>query len=932
MKDIFLDNLDMVDLDMEDEDVLKELNQCKQLFGLTAKLNSEATSTSKAIHELVNVTGEILNVDQVTVYLCTEWNGKVDDNLTFVRSEFKKDSKKTLRVLQPVMSGSMDEDDQGVVLGSGNWVTADPLVSAIGNVAHTKKSLLLNDIASIPEHQVSKTDHIRRFRNVVMIPINFCAENCVGVLEVANKVGGFTPMDKMLLESIASTTGCVIHQILLVDQALTAQRKASALLDLANASRYTREDSHIHMPNLINRLVMSVYKIMRADRVSLYLCDTVKRELWCCISKDYLGSRIPFGVGIIGTVANSGEMLNIHDCYSDRRFSFEGDRVTGYRTRSMLAVPVFSSAGNLVAVLVNINKHAISGSEEPIMGPIPENSELQRVETSEHKNGKPKPSVVTDERLFSGITHFTRDDELVLESISTEIGNVLERNALDAHYENVVNEVLGLKQRTVDKVLTASLLAETTHDPCYQENVAERIRRSSASFNVPGTTAKKALFKQVSRLAYFFRAIGMFMRMLKQLRGFRFSVKTIGNCECPHPTYSTSPRGSCAASTPRRRRISSLKSRDGQWEGRIDHVGTTTCAGAQYILDVVERDTQAPIDIDAQLKIDMRGWCLNVFSLDIVVGVNLVREALEYRGLVEAFHICKRTLTSFTYAVKDSYLNKKKCSYHNWDHALGVFQMCYALLCQSNFSDSLTKTDELALLVAALGHDAGHQARTNDFEIKTGSPLAVRYNDRSVLEQYHAATLFSILNRSGNNILQFTSKKFETEFRKVAIDAILATDMSSHFEMVKKVGNRVNSSEKNLNCPPAKDNMQDRIEMVNFVLHCIDIGGQTYPRDQSDVWSSRLIEEFIAQVNDEVALGLEPTTYMVGLEEPLRQAYLQKSFTENIVLPAWKVMAKMFDPARILLNNLEANICEYNRKIQDIEKKDDQQQQQQQSE
>ena len=47
--------------------------------------------------------------------------------------------------------------------------------------------------------------------------------------------------------------------------------------------------------------------------------------------------------------------------------------------------------------------------------------------------------------------------------------------------------------------------------------------------------------------------------------------------------------------------------------------------------------------------------------------------------------------------------------------------------------------DQLALLLAALGHDAGHRGRTNAFEVATLSDLALRYNDASVLENHHAA-------------------------------------------------------------------------------------------------------------------------------------------------------------------------------------------------
>lgn len=49
------------------------------------------------------------------------------------------------------------------------------------------------------------------------------------------------------------------------------------------------------------------------------------------------------------------------------------------------------------------------------------------------------------------------------------------------------------------------------------------------------------------------------------------------------------------------------------------------------------------------------------------------------------------------------------------------------------------------MLISALTHDVDHPGNNNDFEIKTGSELALRYNNKSVLENYHCYVLFSKL-------------------------------------------------------------------------------------------------------------------------------------------------------------------------------------------
>ena len=50
--------------------------------------------------------------------------------------------------------------------------------------------------------------------------------------------------------------------------------------------------------------------------------------------------RVGWGQGIVGHVAQSGVTLNIPDVYRDERFNQDVDNMTGYRTRSMLCMPI----------------------------------------------------------------------------------------------------------------------------------------------------------------------------------------------------------------------------------------------------------------------------------------------------------------------------------------------------------------------------------------------------------------------------------------------------------------------------------------------------------------------------------------------------------------------------------------------------------------
>ncbi len=63
-------------------------------------------------------------------------------------------------------------------------------------------------------------------------------------------------------------------------------------------------------------------------------------------------------------------------------------------------------------------------------------------------------------------------------------------------------------------------------------------------------------------------------------------------------------------------------------------------------------------------------------------------------------------------------------------------------------------------------HDYGHPGLTNDFLIATSDPLAVRYNDRSPLENHHSAASFGLLRRPELDILAGLSSSERGSFRK----------------------------------------------------------------------------------------------------------------------------------------------------------------------
>jgi hypothetical protein len=97
--------------------------------------------------------------------------------------------------------------------------------------------------------------------------------------------------------------------------------------------------------------------LLNAERSSLFLVDGDFLLLRVSEDADSIGKiRIPLGSGIAGAVAQSGDPIRIDEAYADPRFNQDVDRQTGFRTRSILSLPVKDQSGKVFAVAQLLNR------------------------------------------------------------------------------------------------------------------------------------------------------------------------------------------------------------------------------------------------------------------------------------------------------------------------------------------------------------------------------------------------------------------------------------------------------------------------------------------------------------------------------------------------------------------------------------------------
>ncbi len=98
--------------------------------------------------------------------------------------------------------------------------------------------------------------------------------------------------------------------------------------------------------------------LMNAERASLMLVDDEQQALIMRISQDEEIElvSIPIGSGIAGAAARTGETIRIDDAYADPRFNPDIDKKTGFRTRSILCLPIRDQTGEIFAVTQLLNR------------------------------------------------------------------------------------------------------------------------------------------------------------------------------------------------------------------------------------------------------------------------------------------------------------------------------------------------------------------------------------------------------------------------------------------------------------------------------------------------------------------------------------------------------------------------------------------------
>jgi adenylate cyclase len=231
-----------------------------------------------------------------------------------------------------------------------------------GAAFRSGESLIVDDVYADPRFN-REVDIATGYttRNLLCVPVRTRRGETIGVTEVLNRhEGRFTATDAIFLRAFTTHVATALENAHFAEQLKAAAREETQLMDVTRAI-----SSELDIDQLLRKIIGIATELLDAERSTLFLHDPARDELWSRVAEgmETREIRIPAHVGIAGECFTRREAVVIDDAYSDPRFNPAIDRASGFRTRSVICVPVIGRLGVAVGVVQVLN-HRI-GSFSP---------------------------------------------------------------------------------------------------------------------------------------------------------------------------------------------------------------------------------------------------------------------------------------------------------------------------------------------------------------------------------------------------------------------------------------------------------------------------------------------------------------------------------------------------------------------------------------
>jgi len=288
---------------------------------------------------------------------------------------------------------------------------------------------------------------------------------------------------------------------------------------------------------------------------------------------------------------------------------------------------------------------------------------------------------------------------------------------------------------------------------------------------------------------------------------------------------------------------------------------------------------------------------------------------MEESGAVFEGEKFSSSLNQFLHKMEETY--RPDVPYHTAIHAADVMMTMEWFLRSQAIVSQFTDVDHLMALVSCAIHDVGHPGRNNLFHSKTLSPLAITYNDKSILENMHVATAFEVMAKDAKlNWLSLLSTEFtpagkdkptnlQQQMRRGMIEIVLGTDMAKHNQHQKSLNGWVANKASGEGSPEAFTG--DKLELLEALVHAADVSNPCKPHRMMLYWTQRVIEEFWAQGDEESRLSVEISPMCDRAVGELSIPKQQIGFIDFVIAPFYRPLAELLPEVKEATDNLTEN-------------------------
>jgi len=223
-----------------------------------------------------------------------------------------------------------------------------------GTVFTSGESIIIDD--AYADSRFNKAIDLKtgfRTRNILCAPIKTRDGRTIGVVQLLNKkTGNFNLEDLALLQAVTSQVSAALVNGQLYDELSRVRADEKLMLEVTDAI-----SSQLYIEPLLRKIMEVTSELLSAQRSTLFLNDKKTNELWSMVAQGSTSSiRFPNHLGIAGSVFTTGSTINIPDAYADKRFNKEFDRKTGFKTDTILCMPLRNKNQETLGVIQVLNK------------------------------------------------------------------------------------------------------------------------------------------------------------------------------------------------------------------------------------------------------------------------------------------------------------------------------------------------------------------------------------------------------------------------------------------------------------------------------------------------------------------------------------------------------------------------------------------------